>query len=104
LQLGTNLPEFDAGLTGVKTGEEKSFEFTYPEDFTNEELRGKTASAKVHVSEVLRRTLPEADEEFAKKLGFDTVEALKEQVKQSLQAQADGLSEQEVDDQLIRET
>ena len=103
LQIGTNLAEFDSGITGMKAGEEKSFDFTYPEDFTNEELRGKTASAQVNVSDVLRRTLPEADEEFAKKLGFETVEALREQVKQSLQAQADVLADQEVDDQLVRE-
>lgn len=103
LQIGTNLEGFDAGITGAKAGDEKSFDFTYPEDFTNEELRGKTATARVNVVEVLHGVLPELDDEFAGKLGLDTLEALKSTIEQSLQAQADAVSEQEIDDQLVRE-
>lgn len=103
LQIGTNLPQFDEGLVGTKAGEEKEFEFAYPDDFQDEERRGKTAKAKVVVSEVQRRTVPEESDEFAAKAGFENLETLRERVREALQAQADSLAEQELNDQLIQE-
>jgi len=103
LQVGANLPEFDTNLTGVTGGEEKTFNFTYPEDYTEEQFRGKTAEAYVKVGAVLRRAVPEANEEFATKLGFETLEALRDRVREGLQAQADALADQELNDELVRE-
>jgi trigger factor len=103
LQVGTNLPEFDAGLTGAKAGEEKSFEFTFPEDYPNEELRGKTAQGKVAAIEVQRRTVPEASDEFAKRAGFDTLDALKQAVRDAMERQAEGLAERELNESLLKE-
>lgn len=103
MQVGANLEGFDEGIRGLKAGEEKTFEFTYPEDSESEELAGKTAVAGVHCVDVLRRTVPDADDEFAKKVGFDTLDALKARLKEMLQAQADVVADQEVNTDLISE-
>lgn len=66
-------------------------------------MAGKTATATVKASEVLRRTTPEANDEFARKLGFDTIEALRDRVRQNMQSQADTLADTEVNDALIKE-
>lgn len=103
LQLGTNLPQFDEGLVGTRAGEEKTFQFTYPDDFQDESRRGKTATATVAVSEVHRRTIPGETDEFAVTAGFENLEALRTRVREALQAQADALAEQELNDHLIQE-
>jgi trigger factor len=100
-EIGANLEEFDAGLRGLHAGEEKTFEFTFPEDMDDPELKGETATARVKAVEVLRRTVPEADDELARKLGFDDLEALRTRVRENLQAQADLLAEQEMLDGLL---
>jgi trigger factor len=102
-QIGANLPDLDAGLIGLKAGEEKTFTFTYPPDFDDADLRGKTATARVQPTEILRRALPELDDDFAKSVGMDNVEALRSRVRENLQAQADAMAESELDDNLIRE-
>jgi len=101
LEVGTNLEEFDAGLRGIKAGEEKSFEFDYPE--SNEELSGKRATATIQAVEVLRRSVPEESDEFAAKVGFENMEALRTRIRELLQNQADALADQEVNDSLITE-
>lgn len=103
MQVGSNLEDFDAGLRGIKAGEERTFEFSYPEDAEDESLRGKTAEAHIHCAEVLRRSVPEADDSFAEKFGFENVEALRTRVREMLQAQADGLADQEVNTELINQ-
>jgi trigger factor len=103
MQVGSNLDDFDAGLRGIKAGEEKTFEFTYPEDSEDEDLAGKKAVAEVQCVDVLRRTVPELNEEFATKAGFENLEALRARVKEMLQAQSDALADQEVNSALIEE-
>jgi trigger factor len=103
IQIGTNLEGFDAGLKGLHAGEEKTYEFQFPEDFADEDLQGKTGVAHVKATDVLARQIPELDEEFAKEAGFESVEAVRERVRQSLQTQADVMADQEVNDSLIRE-
>jgi trigger factor len=101
LQIGANLDEVDAGLRGIKAGEERTFTFTYPQDEQNPERQGRTATATMKAEEVLRRTVPEADDELAKGAGFETLEELRARIREMLQAQADVMAEQEVNDQLI---
>jgi len=103
LQVGSNLEEFDNGLRGLKAGEERSFEFTYPEEFAEEHRRGKKANVTVKVEEIQRRTIPASDDAFAAKLGLESLEALQGRVREMLEAQSASLAEQEVHDALISE-
>ena len=103
LQVGTNLEAFDEGLRGIKASEEKTFDFSYPDDFGEEERRGKKAAVTVAASEVQRRTVPELDDAFAGKNGFETADALKARVREMLEGQAGMMAEQDVNDSLISE-
>lgn len=103
VQLGTNLEALDQGMIGMRAGEERTFEFTYPEDFDDDDKRGKTAVARVVTSEVLRRVIPEADDAFAVTAGFASIAELRDRVQTNLQSQADGVADQELTDGLVRE-
>ena len=65
---GRMLPDFEAALTGMKSGEQKSFDLTFPADY-QEEMAGKTAQFSVTVKVVNAPKLPPVDAEFAKSLG-----------------------------------
>jgi trigger factor len=103
LQVGSNLDQFDNGLRGLKAGEERSFPFTYPEEFPEEHRRGKVANVTVKAEEIQRRTVPAADDAFAEKLGLENLEALQSRVREMLEAQSAALADQEVNDALITE-
>jgi len=66
---GRFLPDFEKQLPGMKTGEQKSFELKFPDDYAGKEVAGKTAVFAVTVKEVAEPKLPEVDAEFAKALG-----------------------------------
>lgn len=73
LILGSNsmIPGFEAGIEGAKAGEERDVNVTFPEDYHQEELRGKEAVFSVKVHEVREKTLPELNEEFVKQFNPD---------------------------------
>jgi trigger factor len=82
---GNFIPGFEEGLVGVKAGDEKVVKATFPEAYQEEKLAGKEADFEVKVKEVAAPMLPEVNDEFAKTLGADTVDNLKELVTQQLQ-------------------
>ncbi len=73
---GTNtLPAFTDALRGTKPGQELSFEVSYPKEFGEPRLAGRTVSYDVTVKSIKRKTYPERDAELAKKLGnYDSFE------------------------------
>lgn len=62
---------FDAALTGVEAGTEKTVELNFPEDFRDPALAGKTADVTIKVLAVQSSELPDADDEFAKSFGVE---------------------------------
>jgi trigger factor len=87
--LGSNrfIPGFEEQLVGVKTGEEKELNVTFPEDYQAANLAGKAAVFEVKVHEVRAPKTPELDEEFAKGLGLESLEQLRGLVKDQLTAE-----------------
>jgi trigger factor len=67
---GRMLPGFEAGVTGMKAGESKSFPVTFPPDYQGQDVAGKTASFAVTVKKVEASHLPEVDADFARSLGI----------------------------------
>jgi trigger factor len=63
------LQAFNEALRGAKVGQELSFEATYPSEFGDARLAGKTVAYDVTVKAIKKKTFPERDEEFAKQLG-----------------------------------
>lgn len=99
-----NLPEIDENLIGLKAGDDKAFQVHFPDDFPEEESRGKNAGFYVVVNEVQEQKLPVLDDEFAKQYGNDSVEEYRNAVRQALErvrdTDADNRLETELVDQL----
>lgn len=85
-----NPPGFDEHLTGLKAGDEKSFTVNYPADYQMPELAGKTVAYDASIKAIRRKELADLDDSFAKEVSeFETIEALREQIKKDLQHQAE---------------
>ncbi len=71
--LGENqmLPDFEKGVKGMKAGESKDIDVTFPDDY-NEDIGGKTAVFKIDAKTVSEPVLPEIDEEFIKNFGIES--------------------------------
>jgi trigger factor len=98
-----NPPGFDAQLLGLEPGATKAFDIQYPADYPNGELANATVSYKVTVKDIKRKVLPELDDDFAKDLGqFDTLDALRQQVRHDLEHEAMHASERAVRGELMK--
>lgn len=86
---GRFIPGFEEQLKGVKVGDEKQVEVTFPEDYGAAHLAGKAATFDVTVKAIKAPKKAEADDEFAKAIGLESLDKLKELVKQNLQANND---------------
>ena len=79
---GTFIDTFEDQLVGLKAGEAKDVNVTFPENYGREELNGKPAVFKVEVKEIKVKEVPALDDEFAKEVSeFDTLEELMQQEK-----------------------
>ena len=75
------IPGFAEGLFGAKAGEERTVTPTFPDDYPEKSLAGKQASFAVTVKEVAAPKRPEANDEFAKTLGVEGIDKLKDLIK-----------------------
>ena len=96
-------PGFPEALVGAEVDTPKEFELTVAEDFPVEEVAGKPVQVSVTVSDVKERVLPEMDEEFAQGIGegYDSLEALREQIEEELKTEFENAREQELRDSAI---
>ncbi len=79
------LPAFNENLTGMTPGETKEFSVTYPEEYAEPSLSGKTVTFTMTLNALRKKELPDLNDEFAKDLGdFQTLEELRNTVKGSL--------------------
>jgi trigger factor len=109
LEVGSNRfsPDFENKLLGAGTGEQRDIEVTFPSDYGNEQLAGKTATFQVLIQDIQEKVLPELNDEFAKSLGdFETLEDLRTAVRRELESkkkeQQDSGLWQQIRDELIR--
>ncbi|MGM0904775.1 trigger factor [Mesobacillus maritimus] len=105
LELGSGsfIPGFEEQLVGVKAGEEKDVEVTFPEEYHAAELAGKPAVFKVKVHEIKGKELPELDDEFAKDVDeeAETIEALREKTKNRLKHDKEHQKEHHIQDTIV---
>lgn len=94
LVLGSNtfIPGFEDQLTGVKAGDSKTIQVTFPADYQAKELAGKDAEFDVTVHAVKVEGETKLDEEFAKNLGLDSLDKLRELVRGQLEQETNGLT------------
>lgn len=78
---GSDPEQFKAALMGKKKGESFSIELTYPETFDKAEVRGKKGKVDIELLDVLRVQDPTLDDEFAKGFDFETIDALRTELR-----------------------
>ena len=99
---GSVMPEIDAAAVGMRAGEKKEIALRFPDDHRMETLRGKGGSASLKVTEVKEKILPTLDDDFAKSLGqFDTLDALRAEVRTQLEARREVEQRRELEDKLV---
>lgn len=105
LEIGSNtfIPGFEDQVIGMKIEEEKDLNVTFPEDYFSKELAGKPVIFKVKLHEIKKKELPKMDDEFAKDVSeFDTLEELKNSIKEKLQKENDDKAKYETEDNAIK--
>jgi len=100
---GRTLKEFEGSLNGMKSGESKTFEVTFPEDYFAKELAGKTASFNVTIKSVHAPQMPEIDAAFAQSLGIaeGNVERLRDEIRTNLAREAKRRVQAKVKEQIL---
>lgn len=98
---GEFIPGFEEQLIGVKKGETKTIEVTFPADYNSTELAGKQATFDVTVLHVDGPNTGDLDDDFAKSLGVDNVEAFRDAVKSQMEAALASMSRQHVKRQIL---
>lgn len=98
---GTFIPGFEDQLIGMTAGETRQVKVTFPSNYTNEHLAGKDAEFKVTAKTVEAPGTVAVDDAFAKQLGLESLDKLKEAVKGRLQQEHAGLSRQRIKRQLL---
>lgn len=78
---GRFIPGFEEQLTGAKKGETRTITVTFPEDYPVDTLKGRAAEFEVTVKDVRAPQEGEADDEFAKKLGLEDLNALRDAIR-----------------------
>ena len=89
---GSLIPGFEEGLVGVKTGDEKDIDVTFPADYQAETLKGKAAVFSISVTEVKTAGETKIDDDFAKTLGLKDLDQLKGRVRDQVQQELNGLT------------
>jgi trigger factor len=87
---GRFIPGFEEQLKGAKVGEEKTIEVTFPEEYQAKHLAGKAAAFDVTVKAIKAEVESKIDDEFAKRIGLESLDQLKELLKSNLNQQYAG--------------
>lgn len=86
LELGSNqfIPGFEEQLVDSKAGDAVEVKVTFPEEYHSSDLAGKDATFDVTVHEVLHQHTPDIDDKLAENVGFETLDALKDAIRQQV--------------------
>ncbi|MBQ8848682.1 MAG: trigger factor [Candidatus Gastranaerophilales bacterium] len=95
------IPGFAEGLVGHSAGEEFAIDVTFPADYHEEKLKGANAQFKIKLHEVKERILPELNDELAKKVGKDSLVALKEDIQKYIDDYAKNQNERAKSDAIF---
>ena len=104
LVLGSNsfIPGFEENLIGLKAGEQKSFDLTFPADYSLNTLRKRKVIFSVNIKRVEQRILPPIDDSFATKVGtFPTLKDLKADIKKELKLNFDKEEKIRIENSLV---
>jgi trigger factor len=89
---GQLIPGFEDQLVGIKAGDEKQINVTFPEDYPSENLKGKAATFDISAKAVKVASQTKLDDDFAKQLGLNDLEQLKGLLRDQQQQELNGLT------------
>jgi trigger factor len=102
LGAGQALPPLEAELMTMLPGETRETEIRFPDDYPDESRRGSTRRVRIALFEVKRQELPPLDDAFAREVGsFDTLDALRQAVREDLEREAVREADSRVRDELV---
>ena len=81
--------DFDTQLTGVRADEDRTVRTTLPSDYPDENMAGGEACFIVSVREVMERQLPDVDDDFAVDIGMESLDALKQSIREEIEREPD---------------
>jgi len=89
-------------MRGVKAGEQREAAATLPEDIEAEELRGKPVTLRIKVERVQRPIAPEVNEQWAKQIGFESLDALRDAIRRQVRREKEDAARHDMDSQIER--
>ncbi len=93
---------FSSALRGAKVGQQMQFEVSYPADFTEQRLAGKTVAYDVEVKGIRKKILPDLDDAFARQMGdYETLDLFKEKLREHMSNDKRRRMESEAKDKLV---
>jgi trigger factor len=95
------IPGFVEGIEGAKAGEERSVNARFPDDYPQKDLAGKDAVFEVKVKEVAKPIRPEANDDFAKTLGAESLDKLKELVRAKIAGEYAAIGRMKLKQQIL---
>jgi trigger factor len=98
---GSFIPGFEDALTGVQKGDKKNVDLTFPTDYPAAELKGKPATFEVTVTEVAEPGEIVLDDEFATRVGIESIDKLRETVRKQIESEHGRATRQKVKRQLL---
>jgi trigger factor len=99
---GTFIPGFEPNIIGMKAGDQKTFDITFPKDYGVESLQERKVTFAVTAHKVQEIVEPKADDAFAAKVGpFKTMDELKADIKKQLEAEKQNQADRAYEEQLL---
>ena len=105
LEIGSNtfIPGFEDQIIGMKVDEKRDIKVKFPDEYFSKDLAGKDAIFKIKLHEIKKKELPELDDEFAKDVSeFDTLEELKNSIKEKIDVENKNKEKYETEEEAIK--
>lgn len=103
LEIGSGqfIPGFEDQMVGMKKGDKKTLEVTFPEDYQAQELQGEKVKFHVELLEIKEKNYPEFTDELAKEFGYESVEDFNEKNKKNIMEQRDRQAKQKLNQEIL---
>jgi trigger factor len=98
---GSMIPGWEDELIGLKAGETKRFDITFPEEYRAADLSGQQATFEVTLNTLFAEEVPELDDDFAKDAGYESFEDLREKTAEAIAKELNERRDQEIEKKVI---
>ncbi|MDR0967889.1 MAG: trigger factor [Rickettsiales bacterium] len=98
---GSFIPGFEEKIIGHKAGDEFDIKVRFPKEYHSADLVGKEAKFEIKIHEIRKHILPELNDELAKEVGIESVQKLREHIREILTEQYSGAAKKEMRNELL---